>query len=151
MARCEEMPGPDGTPVRTFYRTVGQIRPGDWLPDFQAHTVTEPVTDPDDGTVWLTLDTGEDVNLRRRKAWVHRVYDCPEWVRDAVDTYRHARAAWDALRESSTPVPSTVPGADSGTVCYQLEDSDYRRAFPVPRLADYLREAAAGVRRQVPA
>lgn len=148
MARSEDMPGPDGAPVRTFYRVVGQLRAGDWLPDYGAHITGAPVTDPDDGSVWVPLDTGVDVRITRRKAWVYRVYDAPAWVRDALDCYRDARHAWEALRESSTPVPTTVPGASGGNVvCYQLEADDFRRAFPPPRFADYVRAAAHAQRR----
>ena len=145
------MPGPDGTTVRAFYRTVRQVRAGDWLPDYGAHAVADPVEDPDDGAVWVALETGEDIRVTRRKVWLWRRYDAPAWVREALESYRDARHAWEALRESGTPVPggSVAGAAGSVVACYQLSDEEFRAVFPVPRLSEYLR--AAGVAQRRPA
>lgn len=150
MARDEMMPGPDGSPVRAFRRGVRQIRAGDYLPEHGAHALTDAVEDPDDASVWLTLDNGQDVQLTTRKAWIHRRYALDGWQRDAVTAYRDARHAWEALRESGDPIPAGVVAGTAGANvgAYQLTDEEFARAYPAPRFADFLRDAA-GARREV--
>lgn len=144
MARDEMMPGPDGSPVRAYRRTCRQIRAGDWLPEHGAHALTDAVEDPDDGSVWITLDDGRDLHLTTRKAWVHRRYTLAGWQRDAVAAYRDARDARNALRESGAPIPAGVVAGTAGAAvgCYQLSDEEFTAAYPPPRLADFLRDAA---------
>jgi hypothetical protein len=145
------MPGPDGTPVRAYRRSVRQIRAGDYLPELGAHALTDAIVDPDDArAVWLTLDNGQDVQLTTRKAWVHRRYTLAGWQRDAVTAYRDARDARNALRESGDPIPA---GAVAGTAganvgAYQLTDAEFASLYPAPRLADFLRDAAESRREE---
>src|SRR5205085_11831384 len=66
----------------------------------------------------------------------------------AVVDYRAARDAWEALRESGQPAPSSVPGvAGSLVAMHQLEDEDFRAAHPAPRFTTFLAEHAARQRR----
>ena len=151
------MPGADGAPVKVYRRAARNAIAGDWLPDYGAHVVAVYAgPDPDTGreVVWLTLSDGSDVELTRRaKVWIHRTYAAPEWVAAATSEYRDARHAWEALRESSAPIPAgAVAGAAGSSVSYcQLEEADYRAAFPVPRLAAFLRDHAARRREPVTA
>lgn len=144
MALQATMTGPDGTEVTAYKRSTRQVTAGDYLPEHGAHAVTDAVSDPDDGAVWLTLDDGRDLRIRTRKVWIHRRYELSGWQRDAVREYRDARDARNALRESGAPVPAgTVAGAGGAPVsCYQLTDAEFNAAYPAPRLADYLRAAA---------
>jgi hypothetical protein len=147
MARDAMMPGPDGTEVRAFYRTARQVRAGDWLPDHHAHALADALLDPDDGTVWVPLEGGRDLHLTTRKVWLHRRYSAPAWIAEAVAAYRAARDAREALRESGDPAPTGIAGASgSGVAWYQLEPADFNAAYPPPRLADFLREAASARR-----
>lgn len=74
----------------------------------------------------------------------------PPWILEALDDYRHAVFAWEALRGSGTLAPSTVPGtAGSEVAMYQLEDADFAEYVPRPQFKDYLVEHAA--RRRNPA
>lgn len=138
------MPGPDGHDVKCHRRAARNTRAGDWLPEHGARAVGDPLTDPETARIWLTLDTGADVEFTPRgKVWLYREYDAPAWMADAVTAYRAARDAREALRESGAPVPTSVAGsAGSGVACYQLERADFDRAYPAPRLADFIREAA---------
>ena len=148
MAIQAMMVGPDGADVKCFRRAARNARPGDWLPEYGARVVAEPVTDPESGRHWLTLDDGRDVEATPRgKVWLFRQYDSPAWMAEAVTAYRAARDAREALRESGHVVPTSVPGAaGSAVACYQLEPGDFDAAYPAPRLADYIREAAAARR-----
>ena len=66
------------------------------------------------------------------------------WRELVTETFRSARAAWEALRESGTPAPTSAPGvAHSGVAMLQLEDEDFRRAFPAPTLRSVLEGLAA--------
>ena len=141
------MTGPHGTPVRAFRRGIRQIGAGDWLPDYGATAVGAACQDPDTGRFWLTLDTGQDVEIRTRKLWVHRQYEAPVWMRDALEAYRSARDAREAMRESGAPAPTSVAGAAGSQAAWcQLEAEDFAAAYPAPRLADFIREAAASWR-----
>lgn len=146
------MTGPDGIEVRCFYRRAANLASGDYLPDYSGHVIGGPVTDPETGEHWVTLDTGADVSFTpRRKVWIFRRYEAPEWMREAVENYRAARDAREAMRESSAPAPTSVAGAAGSLVAWcQLERSDFDAAYPAPRLADFVREAAAA-RREVAA
>lgn len=147
MALQAEMTGPDGTPVTCYKRSARQVTAGDWLPDYGAHTVCAPVTDPDDGSLWLTLEDGRDVSLRARKVWLYRRYTAPEWMAGALEAYRSARDAREAMRESGAPAPTSVPGlAGSSAAWCQLEREEFERVYPAPRLADFIRDAAAAWR-----
>ena len=56
-----------------------------------------------------------------------------------VNEYRDAHDAWAALRESNVLAPTSVPGAaNSGVVCAQLEDDEFKAAFPQPLFKDWL-------------
>ena len=151
MAQHAMMSGPDasGALVKCYRRRAANVAAGDWLPDYAAHATGAPVTDPDDGSVWVSLASGEDVRFTPRgKVWLFRRYDAPAWMADALSSYRDARHAWEALRESGAVVAtSALAGGDGANVsCYQLEDDEYRAAFPPPRLADFIREAASARR-----
>lgn len=121
---------------------------GDYLPDYGAHAIGDALEDPDDGSVWVTLETGQDVRVTTRKVWVHRRYAAPDWMRDALDAYRAARDAREALRESSAPIPAgAVAGAAGSLAAWcQLEPEDFSAAYPAPRLADFIRETCAARR-----
>ena len=129
-------------------RGARNARPGDYLPEYGAHVTAEPVTDPETARVWLTLEDGRDVDLTPRgKVWIYRRYDAPAWMRDALEAYRAARDAREALRESGQLVPTSVAGAaGSGVACFQLERADFDRAYPAPRFAEYVKDAAAAYR-----
>ena len=147
MSASQMMPGPDGTDVRAYRRSRLQVTTGDYLPDYGAHIVCPSVTDPDTGSVWVTLDDGRDVELRTRKVWTYRRYTAPDWMRDALEAYKGARDAREAMRESGAPAPSSVPGIAGSQVAWcQLERADFDAAYPAPRLADYIRDAAAAWR-----
>lgn len=152
MAQSQTMQGPNGDAVKCYRRGARNVAPGDWLPEHGGHVASEPVTDPDDGSVWLTLEDGRDVRVTPRgKVWLWRQYAAPVWMAEAVEAYRSARDAREALRESGQVVPTSVPGtAGSGVACHQLERADFDRAYPAPRLADFISEAAAA-RREVSA
>lgn len=61
--------------------------------------------------------------------------------RRLVEQYRDARDAREALRESATPAPSTVPGiSGSGVVMAQLEPGDFAVHVPPVLFKDWLRE-----------
>lgn len=72
-----------------------------------------------------------------RHAWPRPVRR--HWWRELVtDTYRAARDARDALRESSAIVDA--PGtAGANVAAYQLEDADFDAAHPPVLLADVMR------------
>lgn len=63
--------------------------------------------------------------------------------RALVSDYRDARHAWEALRESDTPVPAAYAYGSTAT-CAQLEDGDFRTAFPPPTFKDWLIAHARG-------
>ncbi len=68
--------------------------------------------------------------------------------RELVEEYRAARAAWEDQRESGREAPTSVPGvAHSSAAMHQLEDADYRTAYPAPTFRDWL-EQTAGQRRE---
>lgn len=148
MAVSQLMTGPDGPEVTAYRRSVRQVTTGDYLPDYGAHAVAAAVEDPDDGAHWVTLDTGQDVRVTTRKVWVYRRYSQPDWMRDALDAYRAARDAREAIRESSAPIPAGAVAGAAGSLAgwCQLEPADFTAAYPAPRLADYIREAAAARR-----
>jgi hypothetical protein len=147
MSAADMMPGASGQLVKCYRRRAANVQSGDWLPEHGAHVVGPAVEDPDDGYWWVTLDSGQDVRFTPRgKVWLHRTYAAPEWMAQALDAYRHARFAWEALRESGAVVPASLAGAGAaGTQvsAYQLEERDFRAAYPPPRLAEFIREAAA--------
>lgn len=146
MAQDQMMMSPAGDMVRCFRRRVANVQSGDWFPEHGAHVVGGPVVDPDDGSQWVALDDGTEVRFTARaKVWLWRRYTAPEWMTDAVDAYRAARDARDAVRESSAPAPTSVAGA-SGVAWCQLEADDFTAAYPAPRLADFIRDAAAARR-----
>lgn len=148
MAQSAMMSGPDGTDVRCYRRSARQIKAGDYLPEYGAAAVADVATDDETGRHYVALATDEVVELTPRgKAWIFRTYDAPAWMSDAVSAYRDARDARDVLRESGAVVPTSVPGAAGSAVAYyQLEDSDFDAAVPRPRLADFIRDAAAMAR-----
>jgi hypothetical protein len=144
------MRGPEqsGAVVKCFKRGARNVVAGDWLPEHDATVIVAPYV-ADDGRVWVSLDNGSDLDFTPRgKVWLYRRYSAPAWMAAAVEDYRHARHAWEALRESSDPIPAgAVAGASgSGVAWCQLEDSDFRAAMPAPRLADHIRAAAAARR-----
>ena len=144
MSASQLMPGPTGEDVRAYRRGVRQIHAGDYLPDYGAHAIGDAVEDPDDGSHWLTLEDGRDIRLTVRKVWLFRRYELAGWQRDAVTAYRDARDARQALRESGAIVPAGAVAGTAGAdiACYQLTDSEFAAAYPAPRLADFLRDAA---------
>lgn len=147
MTATEMMTGPDGTDVKCYRRTVRQVRPGDYLPEHGATVTADPLEDPDGG-VWLALDNGADVLVKTRRVWLHREYTAPEWMSSALEDYRAARDAREATRESSAPVPAGLVAGAAGSLAAwcQLEAEDFAAAYPAPRLADFIREAAAARR-----
>jgi hypothetical protein len=149
MSVPQPMPGPDGVPVSCYSRSARQVRAGDWLPDYGGHATTDAVEDPDDGSIWWTLDDGRDIRHTRRKVWLHRRYSLTGWQRDAVSCYRDARDARTALRESSASVTADIAGTAGANVgAYQLSDAEFAAAYPAPRLADFLRDAAGARRKE---
>lgn len=148
MSMSAEMPGPAGAYVTAYKRSARQIRAGDYLPDWEAHAVTDACEDPDESrAVWVTLEDGRDIRITVRKVWVYRTYELASWQRDAVNAYRDARDARNALRESGEAITASAAGTSGASVgAYQLSDEEFREAFPAPRLADFLRDAAAARR-----
>ena len=130
---------PDGTML------PGGIRPGDFLPEHDAHAAGAGMVDPETGAVLVPLTSGRDVELPPlRPVRVRRDRRAPEWVQVAAEDYRHARDAWEAGRESGRPAPTSVPGAaGSAAAMCQLEAADYAEHVPAPRFADFLRDRAA--------
>jgi hypothetical protein len=64
--------------------------------------------------------------------------------RALVREYRDAADAREALRESATPAPSSVPGAGhSGLAMYQLEREEFDAHVPPVLFKDWLIEKAA--------
>jgi hypothetical protein len=59
------------------------------------------------------------------------------WWAAMMNDYRAARAAWEAKRESGDPVPARFSHG-AAIACYQLEDADFRAAFPPPTLRGWL-------------
>jgi hypothetical protein len=147
-APCQTMTGPDGLEVTCYRRSARQVRTGDYLPDYGAHAVADALDDPDDGAVWVTLETGQDVRVTTRKVWLFRRYAAPAWMSDALEAYRAARDAREATRESAAPIPAGVVAGAAGSLASwcQLERADFDAAYPAPRLADFIREAAAARR-----
>lgn len=148
MTMTDVMPGPDGAGVTVYKRSARQVVAGDWLPDHGAYAAGDALTDPDDGSVWVTLDDGRDIRVTTRKVWLHRTYTAPPWMTTALDAYRAARDARNATRESTDPIPAGVVAGAAGSLASwcQLEDDDFRVAYPAPRLADFIRDAAAAMR-----
>jgi len=62
-----------------------------------------------------------------------------------VEGYRDARHAWEALRESDTPVPAAYAGGAT-TTCMQLEDDEFRAAYPPPTFKQWLIDHSAAER-----
>lgn len=148
MTMSQPMPGPDGREVTAYKRSARQVRAGDYLPDYGAHAVTDACEDPEDGAQWVTLEDGRDIRVTVRKVWLVRRYELAGWQSDAVRAYRDARDARNALRESSAPIPAgAVAGTSGAPIGYcQLTDGEFAAVCPTPRLADYLRDAAAARR-----
>ena len=142
------MPGPSGQDVTAYKRSARQVRAGDYLPDYSAHAVTDAIEDPDETrAVWVTLEDGRDVKLTTRKVWLFRRYELADWQRDAVTAYRDARDARNALRETGAAITASAAGTAGASVgAYQLSDEEFSEAFPAPRLADFLKDAAAARR-----
>lgn len=72
------------------------------------------------------------MTIRRRPSCSprHRKWCSPHHATLVLE-YRDARDAREALRESDTPVPTTVPGAaGAGVAYYQLEAADFDRYAP---------------------
>jgi hypothetical protein len=134
------------------------LHPGDRLTDDDAVVLAPPVTDPETGTVWVTVTTTDPTGVTRqddRQLPAGTPVDvtraprtAPAWVQAAAAEYRDARDAWEGLRESTTVLaPSTVPGcAGADVTMAQLETADYATHVPRPRFADYLRDHAARLR-----
>lgn len=148
MTMQQTMTGPDGVEVTAYKRSARQVTAGDYLPDYGAHAVTDATEDPDDGAQWVTLDDGRDIRITTRRVWLYRRYTLAGWQRDAVAAYRDARDARNALRESGAPIPAGVVAGTAGAAigAYQLSDAEFSAAYPAPRLADFLRDAAAARR-----
>jgi hypothetical protein len=143
------MPGPHGPDVTCYKRSARQVQAGDYLPDYGAHAIGPAMQDPDDGAMWVTLDDGRDIRITTRKVWMFRRYTAPEWMADALANYRAARDAREAMRESGQLAPSTVAGISGSDAGWnQLEPAEFAAAYPAPRLADYIREAAAARREE---
>lgn len=92
---------------------------------------------PVDGTESLKVNT----HRKSIGVYVGSAYAPPGrpmgWWWAMLEDYRSARAAWEAKRESGDPVPPEF--AHGGLVaCYQLEDPEFRAAFPAPMLRDWL-------------
>lgn len=86
----------------------------------------------DDGTAYYR---GGCVRGMPRRGACHQL--CAH--RAMVEDYRAARTAWEERRETGEAAPTSVPGiAGSGVAIHQLEDDDYRRAFPPPTFRAWL-------------
>lgn len=69
------------------------------------------------------------------------------WWRELVtNTYRDARDAWEARRESGAPAWNAAGAANSDVAMYQLSDQEYAELYPPPRFGDFLAELASGAR-----
>lgn len=58
--------------------------------------------------------------------------------RQTVEEYRDTRHAWESLRESG----HLVPHGGTEVAAHQLEEDDFRQAFPPPTFRDWLIEHA---------
>lgn len=59
--------------------------------------------------------------------------------RQLVTEYQWERMRWEERRESGELAPTSVPGiAGSQVAMHQLEDADYRAAFPPPTFRQWL-------------
>lgn len=59
--------------------------------------------------------------------------------REFVETYRHARDAWEQLRESGLVVVNAAGGAHSTVAAYQLSDEEFAELYPPPLFKDWLK------------
>lgn len=76
----------------------------------------------------------------------------PHWWRDLVTaTYRNARYAWEATRESSAPAYRVAGAAGSDAACYQLSDAEYAELHSPPTLRGVLVALADDRREEVAA
>lgn len=67
------------------------------------------------------------------------------WWRELVtSTYRDARDAWEARRESGAPAWGAAGAANSGVALYQLSDEEFAQLHPPPRFADFLVGLSSG-------
>lgn len=140
MTASQMMTGPEasGAVVKCWRRGAANIQAGDWLPEYGAHVLTAPIEDPTSNREawWVTLSDGRDVSFTRRgKVWLYRQYAASPWVAQATEEYRDARLAWERDRENVA-------------LGYATEMREYGQERPAPRLADFLRQAAAA-RREV--
>lgn len=58
-----------------------------------------------------------------------------EWV---TDSYRSARDAWEARRESGAAAYGAAGAANSDAAAYQLSDAEYAELYPPPTFRDVL-------------
>lgn len=67
------------------------------------------------------------------------------WWRDLVtSTYRDARDAWEARRESDQPAWNAPGAAHSGVACHQLSDEEFADLYPPPLFGDFLAHLSQG-------
>lgn len=86
---------------------------------------------------WMCVTAG-----RRRPSEPKRRH----WWRELVTaTYRDARDAREALRESGQPAPASIAGAaHSGAAYYQLSDAEFAEAHPPVRFGGVLEAMSGG-------
>jgi hypothetical protein len=58
--------------------------------------------------------------------------------RRLVEGYRDARFAWEALRESGTPVMPPTGGAGAVTAPSRMDEEEFRDQFPPPTFKEWL-------------
>lgn len=136
MSASAMMAGPEssGAVVKCYRRRAANVQPGDWLPEYGAHVAVPALADPETGAWWLTLTDGRDLEFTPRgKLWLFREYAAPEWMAAAIADYRDARAAWELAREAVA-------------IGYATEEREYAETHTAPRLAEFIRDAAAARR-----
>lgn len=134
MASGEVAIGPTGAPVFAYRRKAHGLQAGDWLPEYGARVTGAPARDPEDGAVWVSLDSGEDVRFTPRgKALVYREYRARGLVADARADWYEARQAWEQAREEVA-------------LGYRTEEAEYQARNPAPTLQAFLAEHGAAAR-----
>lgn len=107
-------------------------RVGDFVPTQpRALAIVATVRDPETRSLWLTLETGVDVEVFGRVT-VYRARALAPHVAAASEAYRHARDAWES-------------DCERVALGYATERREYAHTRPAPRYADFLKQSCANI------